>query len=236
MPDSVLSATDVTVRRGRRVVLTGIDLEVERGAAVRLAGPNGSGKTSLLRVLAGLAPPARGAVSRACACAFVPEKVQLAGSLRVGEWLTVVRRLRGLPPLDWHVAAERCGLPDGVLANAAARLSKGTLQRVAVLEALESGVPVLLLDEPFAGLDARGREWLTGALAERTVVFTDHYDSGFAPSATLALGDEVAVPPVAVRATHPDGRTLERDVAADASDDLLRTLLDDGWHIDRVGR
>src|SRR3954451_2887367 len=109
MPDLLLEASDVTVRRGRRVVLTGIDLQVGHGAAVRLAGPNGSGKTSLLRVLAGLAPPARGTVSRTGACAFVPEKVQLAGSLRAGEWLAALRRLRGLAPLDWEAAATRCG-------------------------------------------------------------------------------------------------------------------------------
>jgi heme exporter protein A len=70
----------VTVRRGRRVMLSDVSLAIRRGQVVHLAGANGSGKTSLLRVLAGLSAPRAGRVRRPARCAFVGEKVVLAGS------------------------------------------------------------------------------------------------------------------------------------------------------------
>src|SRR6188768_1979049 len=98
----MLEARSLTVVRGRRTILTGIDLELAAGEAVHLAGANGSGKTSLLRVLAGLADPRAGSVRRRGSCAFVPEKVALAGAIQAGEWLAAMRRLRGEAPLDWE--------------------------------------------------------------------------------------------------------------------------------------
>src|SRR6478609_7393198 len=99
---ALLEARGVVVRRGRREVLREVDCDLAPGSLVRLAGANGSGKTSLLRVLAGLAEPAAGTVARRGGCAFVPEKVLLAPALRCGEWLTAMRALRGAPPLDWR--------------------------------------------------------------------------------------------------------------------------------------
>ncbi len=139
-------------------------------------------------------------------------------------------------------------------------LSKGMLQRIAVLEALHSAAPALLLDEPFSGLDGDGREWLATALASRVaggaaVVLIDHSEASgatLAVTATLAIENgrcrrleapRVPTPVaaasaagglVAVRASHPDGRTFAATAAAGGSDELLGELLAAGWHIEEV--
>jgi ABC-type multidrug transport system ATPase subunit len=259
----LLEAGALTIRRGRRTVLSGVALTVDPARAIHVAGANGSGKTSLLRVLAGLAAPRTGTLRRHAACAFVPEKIRLAPALRCGEWLRAMRALRGLTETDWNAAADASGLDPAVLDRPAATLSRGMLQRVALLEALASGCPLLLLDEPFSGLDDDGREWLAEQIAERldagaAVVLTDHSGSAagrVALTDVLRLRDGAAhhvetkrpstprIGPaggaaraVIVRATHRDGRTFARAVEATASDDLLRALLDAGWHVEEVRR
>jgi ABC-type multidrug transport system ATPase subunit len=186
----------------------------------------------------------------------VPEKVALSPALRCGEWLGAMRGLRGLQATDWRAALAAGGLDGALLDRPAAALSKGMLQRLALVEALQSGCPLLLLDEPFAGLDGDGRAWLAAEIAARldegaAALLTDH--SGAAGervrlAGALALRDgraeSAALPRPAsrpagrltVRAVHPDGRRLERTVAAGGSDALLRTLLADGWHVEELRR
>jgi len=257
----LLDAGALTIRRGRRTVLSGVALTVDPGRAIHVAGANGSGKTSLLRVLAGLAAPRAGTLRRHAACAFVPEKVRLAPALHCGEWLRAMRALRGLTATDWAAASGASGLDPAVLDRPAATLSRGMLQRVALLEALQAGCPLLLLDEPFSGLDDDGRAWLAAQVAERleagaAVLLTDHSGSA---AGRVALTDvlrlrngaahragvqraatprTIAAPDAAVtvRAIHPDGRAFERTVPAPSSDDLLRALLDAGWHVEEVRR
>jgi heme exporter protein A len=190
---ALLEAADLRVRRGRRTVLDGIGLALSAGDVVHLRGGNGAGKTSLLRVLAGLAQPARGTLVRRGACAFVPERVVLAPVLRPREWLGAMRGLRGLTPVDWDEPAAASGLAANALDGPAGTLSKGTLQRVALLEATRSGAPLLLLDEPFSSLDADGRGWLAAELAARAqegaaVLLTDHAgDAGGRLELTAAI-------------------------------------------------
>jgi heme exporter protein A len=238
---TVLAAHELTIARGRRVVLRDVDLALERGAVVHLSGANGSGKTSLLRVLAGIAHARRGRLERTGTCAYVPERVQLAPVMRPGEWLTAMHRLRGLDRVDWPAAASASGLDPAVLHRPSASLSKGMLQRVALLEALHARPAVLLLDEPFSGLDTTGREWLAQGLRDGpAVLLTDH--SGTAhPTQRLHLHEGRCTPidriaRLTIAASHPDGRLLERTVGEDESDALLHSLLRDGWHVERVER
>jgi ABC-type multidrug transport system ATPase subunit len=238
----VLHAESVTVSRGRRTVLSGVELSVGAGSVVQLAGANGSGKTSLLRVLAGIAAPRGGRVRRVGTCAFVPEKVALTPALDAGQWLRVMRRLRRLAPTDWDAHAADSGLAADVLGQASARLSKGTLQRIALLEALHSGAGVLLLDEPFAGLDVDGRGWLTARLdahlrAGGAVVATDHSGAlrhalGLERAFLLADGRCRPWSPkqadVSVSLTAPDGTRLTRTWPAGA-DAVVETLRAEGW-------
>jgi ABC-type multidrug transport system ATPase subunit len=242
---AVLEAGGVSVARGGRLLLRDVSLELAAGEAIRLAGANGSGKTSLLRVLAGLSRPRRGSVARRGRCAFVPEKVAITPAMRAGEWLRAMRGLRGLGAEDWPAAVASSGLEADVLDAPCRALSKGMLQRIALLEALHAGCGVLLLDEPFSGLDADGRAWLASALGAAlalgtAVLAADHVDTGLPGAARLEVRDGrlIAGPaPAAGRrllATHPDGRRLERRVAARDSDGVLRELLDAGWHIDEL--
>lgn len=256
---ALLKARGVDVRRGRRFVLRHVDCLLRPGALVQLVGANGSGKTSLLRVFAGLAAPAAGTVTRRGGCAFVPEKATLVPAMRCGEWLGTMRALRGREPLDWNDAVTASGLDASVLGRAGGALSKGMLQRIAVLEALHSGASLLLLDEPFSGLDGAGRAWLAAALAARVadgaaIVLIDHSDaagtalavtatltieagrcrwSALAPAApaSVAVSTEALI---AVRAIHSDGRIHAATAAASESDALLGTLLAGGWHIEEV--
>jgi ABC-type multidrug transport system ATPase subunit len=238
----VLDAESVMVTRGRRTVLSGVELSVGAGSIVQLTGANGSGKTSLLRVLAGIAAPRRGRVRRGGTCAFVPEKVALAPALEVGQWLRALRRLRGLAPADWDAHVAGSGLAADVLGRASATLSKGMLQRIALLEAVHSGAGVLLLDEPFAGLDADGRGWLIGRLdvhlrAGGAIVATDHSGAlrhALGLERALLLADGRCVPwspkqaDLTVSVTAPDGTRLSRTWPAGA-DDVVETLRAEGW-------
>lgn len=238
----VLEAQALVIARGRRIVLSGIDLALAAGEAACVEGPNGSGKTSLLRVLAGLTAPRAGTVARRTSCAFVPEKVALSPAMRCREWLRAMRSLRGLGGLDWAGALQAGGLEASVLDAPCSTLSKGMLQRLALLEALHDESALLLMDEPFSGLDADGRDWLARALraaitAGRGAVVTDH--SGAARSALpgsmlLRLGGAVRERTVTIVATRPGGERIERRAPAEHSDALLRELLDDGWHVDEV--
>ena len=188
-------------------------------------------------MLAGLADPRHGAIERHGGWAFVPERVALAPALRCGEWLRAMRGLRGLPPADWAAAAAASGLDPAVLDRPAGTLSKGMLQRVALLEALPvrrarcccstsrspastptaatgsppsspartaAGAAVLLTDHSGA---ARGthRGHRGAAAVRRRVPAADGGRTG-------------AVARCCVRASHPDGRRLERAVAEDAAD------------------
>jgi ABC-type multidrug transport system ATPase subunit len=210
----LLEAGALTVRRGRRTVLSGVGLTLDSGRAVHLAGANGSGKTSLLRVLAGLAAPRAGTVRRHGTCAFVPEKVRLAPALRAGEWLRAMRALRGLTATDWRSAAEASGLDAAVLDRPAATFSRGMLQRIALLEALQAGCPLLLLDEPFSGLDTRSADLVMGLLddlaAEGRAVLVATHDVDQARAWDLVLclnGAQVAFGPPEEALTLP---ALER--------------------------
>ncbi|WCB93166.1 ABC transporter [Baekduia alba] len=250
--DALLELRSVSVRRGRRTVLADVDLALHRGDAMHLTGANGSGKTSLLRTAVGLAPPRRGAVRRTGRCAFVPEQLRLAPALRGAEWLEAMRRLHGAPPVDWRAEAAATGLDPAVLHAPSATLSKGMLQRLALLDAVHCRADVLVLDEPFTGLDAGARDWLAARLGDRlaaggaAVLLTDHDGAmrgRLAPTATVHLADGRAAPDappaerratVRVVASHADGRRAAQDVPADAVDARLRALLDEGWHIERV--
>jgi ABC-type multidrug transport system ATPase subunit len=168
---------DASVGYPGATVLAHVRLQVRSGEAVTLLGRNGSGKTSLLRTAAGLLHPRDGKVSvrgRDAADAasraltgFVPDPPPLYEELTPWEHLELVHRLWGgavdVEALDEVVAA--VGL-DAYLSQRCDTLSLGTRKRLGVALALLHRPVLLLLDEPFNGLDAATSTALRGLLAE----------------------------------------------------------------------
>ncbi|MFI6013479.1 ATP-binding cassette domain-containing protein [Streptomyces sp. NPDC051243] len=163
-------------------VLRGIHLTVAAGTLIRIEGPNGTGKSTLLRILARIDAPSEGRVSGAPRTAYVPERFPTALPFTALGYLTHLGTVHGLS----RPAATRAALEwlDRFGAAAYARtpmaqLSKGSSQKVAVAQALLADPELLVLDEAWTGLDADARAELERAVAERTaagtsVVFVDH--------------------------------------------------------------
>ncbi len=155
------------VKRYRRApVLNGVDFRVGPGEAVCLLGPNGAGKTTLLRIAATLVRPSAGVVRRAARAriGFASHHSLLYPELTVAENLRFHARLHQVA-LDLDALLEAHGLAH-VRRTPARLLSRGTAQRAALARALLHRPDLLLLDEPFAGLDAASRGRLARMIAE----------------------------------------------------------------------
>ncbi|HEV2290454.1 MAG TPA: heme ABC exporter ATP-binding protein CcmA [Gemmatimonadales bacterium] len=178
-PDApVLEVRGLTRRYGRARVLKGVDLAVQPGEVVALLGPNGAGKTTLLRVLAGLARaedgvvlvrgrhPAADPLAARRAIGLVEHRSLLYGELTPRENLAFTARLFGLDGAAVAAAVER--LDIGKHADLpVASLSRGMVQRTSVARALLHSPSILLLDEPFSGLDAPSAARLVSLLGAR---------------------------------------------------------------------
>jgi NitT/TauT family transport system ATP-binding protein len=191
---------------GELEVLRDVELAVPAGDVLGIVGPSGCGKSTLLELVAGLRAPARGTISigvprdaagRLAACALMPQRDLLLPWRSALDNAALAPRLSGLgreaARRRVHPAFERMGLAGFENARPA-ELSGGMRQRVAFLRTLMADKPVLLLDEPFASLDAITRaemqRWLAGVLsADRHTVLLVTHDVEEA----LYLSDRVAV-------------------------------------------
>ena len=187
-----VTAAGLGHRFGELEVIERLDLKVDTGEVVGLVGPSGCGKSTLLELIAGLLDPARGelavggetdAEARLARCAYMPQRDLLLPWLAAIDNAALAARNRGASVSAARAEAaplfSRFGL-DGFERSKPSELSGGMRQRVAFLRTLLAGKPVLLLDEPFASLDAITRaemqEWLAQALAaeRRSVVLVTH--------------------------------------------------------------
>jgi ABC-type polar amino acid transport system ATPase subunit len=214
MSDPILRISDLRLSRGRRPILVGVSLAIERGSFVALMGPSGSGKTTVLRVVAGLERFDSGQVAidgvTLQGGAPIPQPTLRDLRKKVGmvfqfhclfEHISALANVC-LAPVHAHgiaaADAERRGREllqsFGVQhrANAMPReLSGGEAQRVAIARALAVDPPVLLMDEPTASLDPQRRselaELLHGLLQQgRTLVVATH-DEEFAREAATRI-------------------------------------------------
>lgn len=157
-----LEGQDLACVRGDRVLFEGLELTLTSGDVVALRGSNGVGKTSLLRILAGLSPAAAGALrlegveaSRrelATSSVLVPAAPPLKGDLSPDDHLRFWQGLYGTSPLP-DVSLSDVPLPD----VPCRLLSTGQRQRLSLLMLVVSGCALWLVDEPTAGLDEEGR-------------------------------------------------------------------------------
>jgi ABC-type multidrug transport system ATPase subunit len=186
----ILAVAGLEKSFGRRRVLAGIDLDVAAGECVALVGGNGSGKTTTLRAIAGLARPDAGrieiggidAVARGPEArrrlSYLPQRPAFPGTLTVRETIALVARLRALPPSRVGEEIERCELTP--LADAGvANLSGGERQRLALACALLPAAELALFDEPSSNLDARATAIFLARAREvtasgRSLLFTTH--------------------------------------------------------------
>jgi heme exporter protein A len=149
MQESRIAAHDLACRRGDRMLFTGLSFDLGPGAALHVTGANGIGKSSLIRIIAGLLRPLAGAVDRRGAIGLVDERPALDPTLPLGRALAFWQRIDGLA--DSELA--RLGLAD-LLDVPVRYLSSGQRKRAAFARLLGQGAPVWLLDEPLNGLDS----------------------------------------------------------------------------------
>lgn len=163
-----LSAQNLSRNFNGHVVVQGINLELKRGEVIGLLGPNGTGKTTIMRMLTGNLAPSSGSLQicgidlldkprHAKACiGYLPEIPPLYQEMTVNEYLHFVARLHQIDRHKIHAALEsakrRCGL-DAVGSRLISMLSKGYQQRVGIAQAIIHDPAVIILDEPTVGLD-----------------------------------------------------------------------------------
>lgn len=166
-----MQVAGVSKRYGRSLpwVLADIDLTVERGAWTVIVGANGSGKSTLMKVLAGVSRPSSGTVTGRGEVGYVPERLPEQIRMTGRVYLAHMARLRGLDRLDAsrrsESLAERLALDPG-LDSPITALSKGNRQKVCLAQALLAPVGLLVLDEPWSGLDPVADEGLRREIAE----------------------------------------------------------------------
>ncbi len=178
-----LTARGIVHRFGPRTVLDGVDLVVPPGEVVGLLGPNGAGKTTLLRILFGVLTADAGSVSYGDRSAtdadrrtwgYMPQERGLYRDMHVRDHLVWLAQLHGMARAEGRERADRLLHQLGIADRAddeVKDLSGGTAQRVQLAAAMVHHPPVLVLDEPFAGLDPTAVEFLSD-------VVTDHAAAG----------------------------------------------------------
>ena len=153
---SLIQVEDLSVRYGARTALSRVSLRVEPSEIVTIVGPNGSGKTSLLRAIIGAIKPFQGRVMQASSLkiGYVPQKLHIDETLPI----TVSRFLKlpgGVTAADIDYALTQAGVPELTKAQLS-QLSGGQFQWVLLARALIAKPDLLLLDEATQGLDQRG--------------------------------------------------------------------------------
>ncbi len=150
-----LAAHDLACRRGDRLLFAQLSFALESGGALQLAGSNGIGKSSLIRILAGLLEPFAGSVERTGALGLIDERPALDPHLPLGQALSLWAEIDGLGFLARENCADRLGLAE-LLEVPVRYLSTGQKKRAALARLIGQQAPIWLLDEPLNGLDSKG--------------------------------------------------------------------------------
>lgn len=187
----MLSARDIECRRGGRGLFTGLSFEVKAGESLLVTGPNGVGKSSLLRLLAGLLPVSSGELALSEPVALADEHLALDINRALTDALGFWARIDGVNEAQVDAALEHFALTP--LADIPVRmLSTGQRKRAILARVLASGAPVWLLDEPGNGLDTASLALLSSAMDAHVanggvIVAASHIALAHRFSATLEL-------------------------------------------------
>lgn len=170
--DAILEIKNLKKRYGRRWALNGIDLELNKGDVLGLAGPNGSGKTTMLKIIAGLTYPTEGSVLIA---GHKPGPVSKAHTAylpdvdHIYRWMTVrqaIEYVSGFYDDFDHDRAERLiEFMDVETDMKVAHLSKGMTERLKLVLIMSRNADLILLDEPLGGIDPASRDKVIYAIA-----------------------------------------------------------------------
>jgi ABC-2 type transport system ATP-binding protein len=192
-PGTMIVANDLQKSFGDVCALDGVSFEIGKGECVGLLGLNGAGKTTLLRILGCLLTPTAGTmtvegrdISGAAnyvrgLIGFLPEDPPLYSEMKVGAFLSFAAMIRGIPRTDVggrvQDTARRCQL-DKMIDERIETLSYGYRKRVGIAQAIVHNPPLVILDEPIAGLDpaqiVEMRELVRGLRGQHTVVISSH--------------------------------------------------------------
>jgi heme exporter protein A len=189
---ALLRLDRVACIRGDRLLFENLSLTLERGDALWLRGPNGTGKSSLIRLAAGLLRAAAGTVERHERCALIDENAALDTELPLRRALDFWARI---DTVDGH-SVDRA-IAEMALAPLAevpvGMLSTGQRKRAAMVRVIASGAPIWLLDEPANGMDDAAQARLVAAIAKHrenggAVLLASHFPLGLGDLAELDLG------------------------------------------------
>jgi len=188
--EAAIRIENVNKRFGATHAVRDLDLVVPPGSLCGFLGPNGAGKSTTIRMIMSIIYPDTGSIQVLGSSAlknkdrigYLPEERGLYRKMRVGEFLEYIARLKGMPPrgLAGHVRTclKRIDLPD-VFRRRCQELSKGMQQKVQFLAAVIHEPELIILDEPFAGLDPMNVQLLTEMIRQlsaqgASIIFSTH--------------------------------------------------------------